>query len=94
MKDPGIAAGLNLVPIGLGYIYLGRWWRVCLALIGAVLAGVANGAAALMLGLSCIGGSCAGPSGGEVVLMFGAPWLVLALLESWDAWRIASKTRP
>ncbi len=70
MKNPWIAAGLNLVPIGLGYFYLGRWVRAVLALIVGTLLGWLSLVILILASQSaCWTGACSGSDGGGLAAL-------------------------
>ena len=91
-KNPWLAAGLNAVPFpfGLGYVYLGHWWRVVgslFARFGAALVGTVLGVLALMATWDWYAST--GVSLSFLFTAFLAPQVVALALTAWDAWRVA-----
>lgn len=90
-KSPWLAALLNAVPfpIGLGYVYLGRWWRVAGSLFArglAFVAGVGVGVVALFATWDWYA-----PTGGSLFFRctaFLAPQVFVLALMARDAWRL------
>ncbi len=96
MKNPWLAAALNVVPLGLGYIYLRRWLRLDAALVGGlVTVGVS---VVLMYGFAfaCGDAGCSIDSIAEYVplLIIVSPPVILAAATAQDAWRVATGREP
>ena len=89
MKKPWLAALLNVIPLGFGYIYLGRWGRFFLTFIGFPIAFFLD---AVLVSVGFGGGGP--PSGWDqllpLILLFLLPALVAAFTAR-DAWRIGSR---
>ena len=88
-KSPAVAALLNAIPfpIGLGYVYVGRWWRVAGSLFaraGAFVIGIAAGMFVLYNTYHFDEGVIFG-----AFAAFLAPQVIVHILVIWDAWRIA-----
>ena len=100
MKNPRLAASLNLVPLGFGYLYLGHPWVFAATFvggIGAVLVGFLLGPVAidwlLMLLFAECGYTFSVWCPGErpmwssivLVLVWSAPPALVAVLTTWNA---------
>ncbi len=88
MKKPWVGALLNLIPLGIGYQYLGRNKRALVTLIVGVLAGIA--------GLMSVAGYSINEglggretSGVKLLLFLLSPVVVVAAFTSVDAWLLA-----
>ncbi len=84
-KNPWLAAVLNAVPspFGLGYVYLGRWWRVVGSLFARVLAfvaGVALGILVLFTSYYLVVLAFAAFLAPQVVVLALMAWPVVALV--------------
>ena len=92
MKSPRAAALLNIIPLGLGYIYLGRPKRTIATVLIAVAA-VFGLLVGFGVGFGCALDSGCGPAVGWAVAVAGAALLlllvVLVMFTVVDAWRLA-----
>ena len=93
MKKPWLAAMLNVIPVpmGLGYVYLGRPHRFLVNFLSALVAAFLGLVALVLAALSCMFGGC-DPSGAEslaISLGIFGPIVVVALFFAWDAYRTA-----
>ena len=93
MKMPWLAVLLNVVPLGIGYIYLERDERFYATFLAGVGATLALSMAAILewfdCGISSRGQRC--PDADEMALITGV-WALLFLLAVYtvqDAWRLA-----
>ena len=86
--SPLAAALLNAVPfpLGLGYLYLGRWWRVA----GSFFLRGAAFVVGVILAVSYALFNGYGPSGAIAFTLFLAPQVAALALTAWDAWHLAS----
>ena len=91
LKKPWLAALLNLIPLGLGYLYVGLPDRFAANLLGGLavlLLILGTGVAAISCGIT----DC--PNTTErnlLILLLGALLLLplICLFTAWDAWRLA-----
>ena len=85
-----LAALLNVVPLGFGYLYVRRPKRFTATLLIGPLAVFAGMFFAIWyLFGQCFGGGCSGEeSSNAVLILFSLPSLVTAVT-AWNAWRIA-----
>ena len=94
MKKPWLAALLNLIPLGFGYIYLRRWRRFTATFIGGLMFVFAfPSVLALALHFTCAGDYVCSDSelGAMLILPLLFALAVAALLgglTAWDAWHL------
>ncbi len=92
MKKPRLAAQLNLIPLGIGYIYLRRWKRFVATFIGGTIAGFAGLFFALWILFGrCFELSLSDCSGGTyplaLIVFLSLPGAVAAFTAR-DAWHL------
>ena len=90
MKKPWLAALLNLIPLGFGYLYLRRFRRFGATLLVGTMAGFV-----LFLGVPLTIYACYYECSEAVVLFILIMLLSLpgavAAFTAWNAWRLASR---
>ena len=93
MKKPWLAALLNVVPLplGFGYLYLGRLRRFIIGFLVGVLAMLGFAAAAITAAIWAL--SCVDCEGAAIALAVagGLFFLLLVLFTAWDAWGLAAE---
>ena len=93
MNKPWLAALLNVIPLGIGYIYLRRWKRFVATFVGGLIAAYAGLFLAVESIEDCIGlvsSPCGGTFLGALVLFLSLPGAVAGFTTR-DAWRLAQK---
>ena len=90
MKKPWLAALLNVIPLGPGYLYLGRGGRCIANFVGALILGALGLVMLLVFGCG-FGEEC---GAGQITAILAAAWvpmLLLVLYSVWDGWRLARR---
>ena len=96
MKEPWLAAVLNAIPFGWGYLYLGRRGRFVLTFFvgapGAFVAGFIMAFWSTYALFSCqYGDPCTTGQQSFALLLWSSPMVLLAAFTARDAYRLADE---
>ena len=88
MKNPWLAALLNVIPLGFGYLYIRRYPRFWATFFVGAVASLVGVLLGFLILLPCMEGPCSGARITLSLIVLFSFSGVVAALTAWDVWHI------